>query len=138
MSWIDPGDALRFFPRDTSILHPSQTPEFVDALWPDLWPYQGGNPDKNNGSWELYADSGRANTMTADNQDQGMARCCIARHSGKGPIGSTMKVAGTTVPLWNGGVNISLADGHAEYTKLEGLWSYVWNMNETPGSRPLR
>jgi prepilin-type N-terminal cleavage/methylation domain-containing protein/prepilin-type processing-associated H-X9-DG protein len=138
MSWIDPGDALRFFPRETSILHPSQTPEFVDALWPDLWPYQGGTPDKNNGSWELYWDSGRANTTVADSQDQGMARCCIARHSGKGPIGSKMLVSGTTVPLWNGGVNISLADGHAEFTKLEGLWSYFWNMNEIPASRPLR
>jgi prepilin-type processing-associated H-X9-DG protein len=49
-----------------------------------------------------------------------------------------MLVSGTTVPLWNGGVNISLADGHAEFTKLEGLWSYFWNMNEIPASRPLR
>jgi prepilin-type N-terminal cleavage/methylation domain-containing protein/prepilin-type processing-associated H-X9-DG protein len=134
MTWIDLADAPRFFPRDTTILHPSQTPMFVDALWPDLWPYQGGKPDDHNFSWNLYDDNNRANALTVD---QGMARCCIARHSGKGPAGSQMKVAGTTVPLWNGGVNISLCDGHVEFTKLEGLWSYYWNLGETPASRPL-
>jgi prepilin-type processing-associated H-X9-DG protein len=49
-----------------------------------------------------------------------------------------MKMAGNTVPLWNGGVNISLADGHAEFTKLDDLWSYYWHFNETPATRPSR
>jgi prepilin-type N-terminal cleavage/methylation domain-containing protein/prepilin-type processing-associated H-X9-DG protein len=136
--FISSGDIINFFPHDTSIMHPSQTPMFVDALWVDLWPYQGGLPDDNNGSWDLYADNNRASKTTAGGQDQGMARCCIARHSGKGPAGSTMKVAGNTVPLWTGGVNVSLADGHAEFSKLENLWSYYWNLNETPASRPIR
>ena len=76
--------------------------------------------------------------MTTKNQNQGMARCCIARHSGKGPLGSTTAVRGTTVPLWIGGVNVSLADGHAEFCRLEDLWAYTWNMNEIPATRPLR
>jgi prepilin-type N-terminal cleavage/methylation domain-containing protein len=140
MPWISTsnGDPLRFFPSDTAILHPSQTPMFVDSLWPDLWPYQGGTPDDNNGEWELYADNNLANTTTTGSQDQGMARCCIARHSGKGPLATMMKVPGTTNPLWKGGVNLSLADGHSEFTQLEGLWSYYWNLNEPPGSRPTR
>ena len=137
-SFIDAADALRFFPSDTAILHPSQTPMFVDALWPDMWPYQGGLPDDNHGSWELYPDNNRANTMTSSSQDQGMARCCIARHSGKGPVGSKTAAAGTVVPLWIGGVNVSLADGHAEFCKLENLWAYTWCMGEVPASRPLR
>jgi prepilin-type processing-associated H-X9-DG protein len=136
--FIEPGDVIRFFPSVTAIKHPSQTPEFVDAIWPDLWPYPGGVPDDHNGAWELYADNFRANTSTAGNVDQGMARCCIARHSGQGPAGGTTKVAGNTVPLWNGGVNISCADGHVEPTTLEGLWSYYWNANMTPATRPLR
>jgi prepilin-type processing-associated H-X9-DG protein len=65
-----------------------------------------------------------------------MARCCIARHSSKGPVGTTMKVAGSTRPLWNGGVNISLADGHVEFSRLEDLWSYYWNLTVSPGTRP--
>jgi prepilin-type N-terminal cleavage/methylation domain-containing protein/prepilin-type processing-associated H-X9-DG protein len=136
--FIAPGDVLRFFPSDTAILHPSQTPEFVDALWADLWPYQGGLPDNNNGAWELYWDNNRANVTTSGGQDQGMARCCIARHSNKGPVGGRTAVAGNVVPLWIGGVNVSLADGHAEFSKLENLWTYTWNLNEAPASRPLR
>jgi prepilin-type processing-associated H-X9-DG protein len=135
-SFIDSGDVIRFFPSATAIKHPSQTPEFVDSLWPDLWPYQGGTPDADGGAWELYADNFRANMQ--GNADQGMARCCIARHSGKGPVGSSTRVSGVTVPLWNGGVNISCADGHVEPTTLEGLWSYYWNANMTPATRPLR
>jgi prepilin-type N-terminal cleavage/methylation domain-containing protein/prepilin-type processing-associated H-X9-DG protein len=136
--FIAPADILRFFTSDTAILHPSQTPMFVDTLWPDLWPYQGGVPDDKNGTWELYSDGGLANSQTTANQNQGMARCCIARHSGKGPIGSPTTVPGNTVPLWIGGVNVSLADGHAEFCRLEDLWAYTWNMNEIPATRPLR
>ena len=134
--FIDPNDVASFFPNDSAIKHPSQTPEFVDALWPDLWPYQGGVLDGHNGAWELYADNNNASKSSLGNQDQGMARCCIARHSSKGPVGATLKVAGTTRPLWNGGVNISLADGHVEFTRLEDLWSYYWNLTVSPGSRP--
>jgi prepilin-type N-terminal cleavage/methylation domain-containing protein/prepilin-type processing-associated H-X9-DG protein len=136
-SFIDPADVIRFFTSDTAILHPSQTPMFVDALWPDLWPYQGGAPDDHNLAWELYADNNAANTTTIKSGiNQGMARCCIARHSGKGPLGSTTKVAATVVPLWIGGVNVSLADGHAEFSKLENLWTYTWCMNAVPAPRP--
>jgi len=134
--FIDPADVASFFPNDSAIKHPSQTPEFVDSLWPDLWPFQGGILDGHNGSWDLYADNNNASKSSLGNQDQGMARCCIARHSSKGPAGTTMKVSGKTRPLWNGGVNISLADGHVEATKLEDLWSYYWNLTVSPGSRP--
>jgi prepilin-type N-terminal cleavage/methylation domain-containing protein/prepilin-type processing-associated H-X9-DG protein len=137
-SFIASTDILRFFTSDTAILHPSQTPMFVDALWPDMWPYQGGTPDSNSGAWELYSDNNRANTQTSGSADQGMARCCVGRHSGKGPVGGRTAVAGTVVPLWIGGVNVSLADGHAEFCKLEDLWAYTWCMNEVPASRPRR
>jgi prepilin-type processing-associated H-X9-DG protein len=134
--FINPGDATSFFPNVSAIKHPSQTPEIVDALWPDLWPNQLGTLDGHNGSWELYADNNNANKYSVGSQDQGMARCCIARHGGKCPIGVTARVAGANVPLWNGGVNISCADGHVEPTSLDGLWSYYWNMTVAPGTRP--
>ena len=135
-SFINTPDIPAFFPNDSSIKHPSQTPEFVDALWPDLWPNQGGALDGNNGAWNLYDDNGKCSAVTAGSQNQGMARCCIARHSSKGPIGGSMKIAGSKNPLWNGGVNISLADAHVEFTKLEDLWGYYWNATVVPGSRP--
>jgi prepilin-type N-terminal cleavage/methylation domain-containing protein len=134
--FIDSGDVPRFFPSAAAIKHPSQTPMFVDSLWPDLWPYQGGNPDAHNLAWNLYDDNRRVNVSTAGNVDQGLARCCIARHGGSGPIGTSLKVSGHTVPLWYGGVNISCADGHVEPTTLEGLWSYYWNANAVPATRP--
>lgn len=134
--FINPSDITGFFATDSAIKHPSQTPEFVDALWPDLWPYQGGVLDGHNGSWDLYADNNNASKSSLGNQDQGMARCCIARHSGKGPVGSTLKVAGNIKPLWNGGVNLSCADGHVEFSRLEDLWSYYWNLTVSPGARP--
>src|ERR1039457_1314363 len=104
--FIDPTDVNSFFPNDAAIKHPSETPEFVDALWVDLWPYQLGVVDGHNGSWDLYADNNNASKSSLGDQDQGMARCCIARHSSKGPIGEAMKLAGSKRPLWNGGVNI--------------------------------
>ena len=136
--WINPADTVNFFPSAAAIKHPSQTPEFVDSLWPDLWPYQGGIGDNHNGAWELYADNNNAAKVSLSNADQGMPRCCIARHGSAGPIGGVMRVAGTTQPLWNGGVNLSCADGHVEPTTLEGLWYYYWNANAIPAARPPR
>jgi prepilin-type N-terminal cleavage/methylation domain-containing protein len=137
-NWIQPSDTQRFFPTDASVQHPSQTPTFVDALYPDLWPYQGGNPDDNNGSWDIYADNWLVQGGGMADRHQGMPRCCIKRHSNKGPAGNTMKVSGARNPLAPGGVNTGLDDGHAEYTPMDGLWAYYWNLNEIPQSRPPR
>jgi len=136
MSFIDPSDIPAFFPNDAAIKHPSQTPEFVDALWPDFWANQLGNLDGHNGGWELYADNNNASKVSVGSQDQGMARCCIARHSSKGPISATVSIRGSVKPLWNGGVNLSFADGHVEFSKLDDLWSYYWNATVAPGARP--
>ena len=136
MGFIDPSDIPAFFPNDSAIKHPSETPEFVDAIWVDLWPNQLGKLDGHNGTWNIYDDNGNANMNSAGNQDQGMARCCIGRHSSKGPIGAPTKIMGTKRPLWNGGVNLSFADGHVEFSRLEDLWSYYWNMTVVPGPRP--
>jgi hypothetical protein len=105
-------------------------------LWPDLWPYQGGNPDGHGGSWELFSDNGQANTVATGSQNQGMARCVIGRHKGKAPVGAKTTVTGATVPLWSGGVDVSCADGHSEYTSLDNLWGYYWNFGEVPQARP--
>jgi prepilin-type N-terminal cleavage/methylation domain-containing protein/prepilin-type processing-associated H-X9-DG protein len=132
MTWIDRKDSGNFFERDTSIRHPSQTPMFVDALWPDLWPYQLNLPD-HNGVWELYSAAMRANIQAP--AFQGMMRCCISRHGSKPPAAMEKKVNDGVRPL-PGGVNVSFVDGHAEFSKLDNLWLYYWNRNAVPTSRP--
>src|ERR1039458_620086 len=59
--FIDPSDIPAFFPNDSAIKHPSETPEFVDAIWVDLWPNQLGALE-GRGQWELYADNNNAST----------------------------------------------------------------------------
>jgi prepilin-type N-terminal cleavage/methylation domain-containing protein len=142
--WILPGDVGRFFPTDASVRHPAQTPTFVDAIYPDLWPYQGGTPDGNNSWWDFYSDKWQANGGSgAGKVNQGMARCCIGRHNGsKGPLTVQFALLGggrggfafTPYPY---GVNIGLDDGHAEHTTLNNLWWYYWNLDETPAGVPV-
>jgi prepilin-type processing-associated H-X9-DG protein len=47
-----------------------------------------------------------------------------------------VSIRGSVKPLWNGGVNLSFADGHVEFSKLDDLWSYYWNATVAPGARP--
>ena len=134
-----PGDDQRFFTTDASVRHPSQTPTFVDAMWPDLWPYQAGIVDDNGGSWDVWNDNNRCNIAITGDQQQGMPRCAMARHNGsRPPVSKITRMPGTTVPLYKGGVNIGLDDGHAEFTIIDGLWSYYWNLNAVPVTRPTR
>src|ERR1700690_1554873 len=66
--FIDSGDATSFFPNVSAIKHPSQTPEFVDAIWPDLWPNQAGTLDSHGGSWDLYAHNNNASKGSVRSQ----------------------------------------------------------------------
>jgi prepilin-type N-terminal cleavage/methylation domain-containing protein/prepilin-type processing-associated H-X9-DG protein len=133
MTWINSNDSVNFFKNDAAIKHPAQTPMFLDAYWPDMWPYPGGVAD-NNVAWDLWNGGGNVSQNSAP--FQGMQRCCVARHSSAGPIGGPSKVRNSTRPLWKGGVNVSLADGHVESCKLDDLWLYYWNANANPVGRP--
>ncbi|MGA2029917.1 MAG: prepilin-type N-terminal cleavage/methylation domain-containing protein [Verrucomicrobiota bacterium] len=130
--WLATSDSTNFFPNDAGIAHPSQTPEFVDALWVDMWPYQGCVADQN-AIWEVYAGSDLANQLVP--AYQGMVRCCISRHGSRGPVKAKTVVIDSAKVL-PGGVNVVCADGHAEYSKLDNLWLYYWNKNAVPRTRP--
>jgi hypothetical protein len=54
------------FENDNAITHPAQTPYFMDAVWPDIWPKATDRPSTDF-PW---------GTVT----DQEMQRCLIARH----------------------------------------------------------
>jgi prepilin-type N-terminal cleavage/methylation domain-containing protein/prepilin-type processing-associated H-X9-DG protein len=112
-----------YFPSDSAIRHPTTTPIFVDGVWPDMWPMPTDEP-----SSDLFQ------LNPTKNESGGMNVATIARH-GLAPSSSYSDVD-TSGPL-PGNVNVGLADGHVEASKLANLWSYTWNANyAVPAQRP--
>jgi len=136
MNFINPGDAIRFFGSAAAVTHPSLTPMFLDALWPDLWPYQDGIPDQyNSRNYNLY---GNVNLTQGGpgSPRQGIPRCMIGRH-GICPPATASLIENTGILPWpDVGVNISLADGHVEYSSAQHLFGYYWNRYAVPVALP--
>ncbi|MGB7769687.1 MAG: prepilin-type N-terminal cleavage/methylation domain-containing protein [Verrucomicrobiia bacterium] len=128
-NWLLSSAGTNFFGSTADIHHASQTPMFVDALWPDMWPYAQG-PD-NLPTWWLYDENYEVGNNTFPYN--GMGRCCIQRHGGP-PLTGFVAVKHTVHPL-PGGVNVSFMDGHSAYTKLDNLWQLYWNKNAVPYPR---
>jgi prepilin-type N-terminal cleavage/methylation domain-containing protein/prepilin-type processing-associated H-X9-DG protein len=104
--------------KQSMILKPSETPVFFDAMWVDAWPLETDPP-----SDDLYDGS-------VDVLDTGMQRCTIMRHGAGNPAGAP-RVFDTHRRL-PGGLNMGMADGHAELLKLEDLWQCYWHLNWVP------
>jgi len=107
------------FNKDTDVQNPSLTPFFADGNWVDAAPAEQDSPAAN-----LYigADS-QAGAKTE------MGRITLQRHGYN--AGSAARSYTT---LWNraapaGGVDTALADGHAEYCKLQNIYNYYWHRN---------
>jgi prepilin-type N-terminal cleavage/methylation domain-containing protein/prepilin-type processing-associated H-X9-DG protein len=100
--------------KQASIQKPSQTPVFVDAMWVDVWPLETDLP-----CTDLYDGS----------LQTGMTRCTIARHGGNASNAPRSFDINQRLP---GSVNIGMADGHVEMTKLEGLWNCYWHLDWNP------
>jgi len=103
-------DKPKFYSSDASVARSAQTPYFMDATWPDLWPKETDQPATN-----LRDGTGGSGFM---------GRCTIARHGGRGP-----RYAPTSVPPGSrltGAIDMSFADGHVEQVQLERLWSLTW------------
>jgi prepilin-type N-terminal cleavage/methylation domain-containing protein/prepilin-type processing-associated H-X9-DG protein len=110
------------FGRHNTIPRPSQTPYFFDSVWVDVWPTPTDTPPNN-----LYQG-------IDDLSITGMDRVCISRHGwGKDPASAPTAVRiGGFMP---GGVNMGLADGHAELAKLMQLWNYYWSADWVPPAK---
>jgi prepilin-type N-terminal cleavage/methylation domain-containing protein/prepilin-type processing-associated H-X9-DG protein len=105
---------------ESSILRPSNTPVFGDAMWIDGWPREAEGPSK-----DLYNGNGSAD----------MGRFTIARHGGLSPQGAPRALT-SSVGL-PGAVNIAFVDGHANSVKLMNLWMLDWHDGwTTPGTIP--
>jgi prepilin-type N-terminal cleavage/methylation domain-containing protein/prepilin-type processing-associated H-X9-DG protein len=114
-----------YFHKDTSIRYPSSTPEFVDAVWPDMWPLMNDTPAN---PCNLYLGVGNIGGAGP------IMRACIARH-GSMPAASAPQTFPVNQPF-PGRVNIGLADGHVETSKLDALWTYNWSGVFKPTKRP--
>jgi prepilin-type N-terminal cleavage/methylation domain-containing protein/prepilin-type processing-associated H-X9-DG protein len=107
--------------KQSAIQKPSQTPVFCDAMWVDFWPLETSPP-----STDLY--NGNFN-------DEGMARCTIARHAAGNPASAQQNF--DTSQKLPGALNIGMADGHVELVGLEDLWQLCWHLNwQPPAPRP--
>ena len=112
-----------FFQREANIQNPSQTPVFLDENWVDLWPLEIDHPAR-----DLY----KGNSF--DERYDEMGRATISRH-GLAPAKAPRVVPpGAKMP---GGIDIGMADGRAQFVRLEDLWNYTWHVNwQTPVPRP--
>jgi len=135
-SFINSSDATRFFGSAAAVTHPSLTPMFMDALWPDLWPYQGGIPDQNNTRNYFLFGNVDLTVGGTGTPRQGIPRCMIGRH-GICPPATASLIENTGILPWpDVGVNISMADGHVEYSSAQHLFQYYWNRNAVPVALP--
>ena len=109
------------FVKETAIQKPSMTPIFADSVWLNFWPETTDPPARN-----LYNPTYSA---------KGMSRITIARHGSAPPSSApTSFPPGGILP---GAINLGLADGHAELSKLQNLWNYYWHLNWVPpATRP--
>jgi prepilin-type N-terminal cleavage/methylation domain-containing protein/prepilin-type processing-associated H-X9-DG protein len=119
------------FGKVDKVMHTSQTPMFCDGIWLDAFP-NGGTAssvgDVLTSPVNLYA--GEYTTASG----QMMGRLLISRHGFKSPA-----AAPTSNPFFGnlpGGINLAMCDGHAEFSKLNNLWSYYWNAVSVPRPMP--
>jgi prepilin-type N-terminal cleavage/methylation domain-containing protein len=108
--------------KQSRIQKPSDTPVFFDSGWVDAWPLETDPPNT-----DLY--DGTWGNLT------GMQRATVSRHGGVNPAKAPPDF--DTSQKLPGGINLGLADGHAEFTKLEGLWQFLWHYDwQPPSPRP--
>jgi prepilin-type N-terminal cleavage/methylation domain-containing protein/prepilin-type processing-associated H-X9-DG protein len=112
------------FVKADNIPHTAQTPMFADGGWPDACPDNADTPPSN-----IYDDATGYSDPTSE-----MARVCLLRHGTAHPIRG--KSVNANAPYPPGGINLSFADGHAAFSKLDNLWSYYWDRASSPRGKP--
>jgi prepilin-type N-terminal cleavage/methylation domain-containing protein len=112
-----------YFRVEADIKYTSRTPEFVDAVWPDIAPRTNDLP-----ATDLF------NGLVSASGIAGMGACTIARHGSRAAAQApkswpvTQRMAGS--------VDVSFVDAHVEFVKLENLWRLIWNKTYEPS--PIR
>jgi prepilin-type N-terminal cleavage/methylation domain-containing protein len=114
-----------YFLKEASIQSASQTPVFFDENWADAWPMEKDAP-----SIDTYYGHDQGHTKSGTE----IGRIAISRHGSAVPSKHYQWINATDVPV--GTVNVGLFDGHAEASKLPGLWQYKWHRDWGKGAAP--
>jgi prepilin-type N-terminal cleavage/methylation domain-containing protein len=114
-----------YFRVEADIKQTSRTPEFVDAVWPDIAPHTNDFPANDLFNGQVVSPVGTA----------AMGACTIARH-GSRPASQAPRNWPITQKM-PGSVDVSFFDAHVELVKLDNLWQLIWNKTyEVPIKRP--
>jgi prepilin-type N-terminal cleavage/methylation domain-containing protein len=109
-------DPAWYYTKESSMQKPSNTPLFMDGPWVDAWPTEGDGPSRN-----LYLGY-------YGSHDNEMGRFTVTRH-GANPATAQSVLTTTAFRGVRGGIDVGLADGHVEFSRLPDLWSYYWHNN---------
>jgi prepilin-type N-terminal cleavage/methylation domain-containing protein len=113
------GNPAYRFKTEATILQPSKTPFFADAIWVDAWP--------------LVTDRPAVNLFNGDNfSGGGLSRIAIPRHSA--PLSAAVSNFNPKNPL-PGTVDVGFADNHVEPVKLDQLWQLTWHTQWVPPTK---
>lgn len=118
------GTQQNYYLKTSGIQKSSQTPVFFDGNWMDTWPLENDHPAAN-----LYHGHNYGNP----HMGYEMGRLTIARH---GNVSASQAPRRYTTP-WifkppAGAVNVGMADGHVELTKLPDLYKLYWHKGWRP------
>ena len=112
-------DPSWYYLKDSAVEKPASSPLFTDGTWIDTWPAEDDGPAQN-----LWSGSYSSTAHT-------MGRITILRHGGQ--TLSTSQTISTSAGLpKRGGINVTMADGHAEFSILPNLWNYNWHRGWNP------
>jgi prepilin-type N-terminal cleavage/methylation domain-containing protein/prepilin-type processing-associated H-X9-DG protein len=108
--------------NDSEVRHPTETPLFMDGIWPDCWPEPNDTYYNNLQSGNM---GGASSTSTAGGGPQGLQRIMIARHGPR--YVSNPPTTANKLQVWPGGINMVFFDGHVEDVSLNNLWNFYWS-----------
>ncbi len=114
---VPAGNLQDFFQKDTGVGHPSESPTFYDAIWPDSWPLKGD-------TLPVGSDLSTGFTGSA------FGRMSIARH----PLKSGIIQNGQN--LSSAKINMGFADGHVALWKLQDIKNVYWHRTYVPNTDP--
>jgi len=108
-------ESTNYFPNSLAIPLPGQTPVFMDANWPDVWPEITSVP---------------ATDLFTGDSDYPLGRISLARH----PLKTRCTVnEGEPLPS---AINMSYADGHAALLPLQQMKTVIWHLGYQPVNDP--
>ena len=104
-----------YFGKLTQVKHPTESPIIMDGEWSDTWISDNPLTLPTTQALDLYNGDGST----------GLGRLLLARHGSKGPGAAprSVPIGASTLP---GFMNLMVADGHVEASKLYDINKYHW------------